>query len=239
MRVAAHQAAAGTPGGNEAVAAVLDQLRDIPGAYEAAAVGPPLAFDLSDDGRLAPPAWRVLVATTGPDDEIPLALRTEAGRISEAIRRSRDRERIAATYIGATTMTGLRRALLDNDYDIVYLSGHGDPDGPLLEDDDGYGFVLTLERLRDLLSQAPAVKCVVLNVCYAAGSLTEPLAPVTVGMTGVVGDEAAIAFSTGFFDALGAGRQLEACVEHGRVAAGLVAEPSALPLIMLSPPSTD
>ena len=174
------------------------------------------------------------VATAGPEDQPPLRLRQEARGITEAIRRSEHRDSINVTELHATTMTTLRRALLDADYDLVHLSGHGDVDGPLLEDDDANAVVLTIDVLADLIKVSSTIRCVVLNCCYAAGSLTEALAQWTVGMDDQVGDDVAIQFAVGFFDALGAGKDIDRCIEEGRIAARMATggeEPSIVVLI--------
>lgn len=235
FRVASNEAPAGSPDHDKVIAAALAEFRQTPGAIGAAEQGPPLAFEPTDGGRLSPPRWRVLVATAGPEDQLPLRLRQEARGITEAVRRSEHRDSITVHEMHATTMTALRRALLEADYDLVHLSGHGDVEGPLLEDDDGNAVVLTIGVLTDLLKMsATAVRCVVLNCCYAAGSVTEPLAQWTVGMDDQVQDDVAIQFALGFFDALGAGKDIDRCIREGRMAARMATGGDEPPIVILT-----
>jgi hypothetical protein len=58
---------------------------------------------------------------------------------------------------------------------------------------------------------AHQVECILLNACYSevqANSLIQPINYV-IGMSREIPDEAAIAFSLGFYEALGAGRSID------------------------------
>ena len=62
---------------------------------------------------------------------------------------------------------------------------------------------------------ADRVECVVLNACYSETQATAiaQYIPYVIGMNRAIGDRAAIEFSVGFYDALGAGRSIEFAYE--------------------------
>ena len=63
---------------------------------------------------------------------------------------------------------------------------------------------------------AAHVRCVVLNACYSeaqARAVAEHI-PYVVGMTRALGGDAAITFSTAFYDALGAGEAVPFAYEY-------------------------
>ena len=106
-----------------------------------------------------------------------------------------------------TTIDKLRRALLETDFDIVHISGHGTDIGIVLEKDDGTSYIVPQEALAELFhAHSPPLQCVILNSCFSIsqGRLISMGIPFTVGMDGRVNDLAAIEFSRGFYDAIGA-----------------------------------
>lgn len=62
-----------------------------------------------------------------------------------------------------------------------------------------------------------AVECVLLNGCYSAsqGEAIAQHVPYVIGMRRAIGDQAAIEFAVGFYDALGAGRSIESAYRFG------------------------
>lgn len=91
----------------------------------------------------------------------------------------------------------------------VDYSGFKDPEESTFSDSD----------LANLLSLSKEIKCVVLNSCYSnslAETITQKI-PAVVGMTGPIGDLAAIAFAKGFYDAILNSLSLEAALASGRL----------------------
>ncbi|MGZ3303788.1 MAG: AAA-like domain-containing protein, partial [Isosphaeraceae bacterium] len=77
---------------------------------------------------------------------------------------------------------------------------------------------------------ADHVKCVVLNACYSevqAEAISKHI-DFVVGMKKAIGDEAAIKFAVGFYDALGAGRDFETAYKFGCSAIDLKGIPESL-----------
>jgi len=160
----------------------------------------------------------VLVILANPKGTSPLRLGAEDRAIRQSIRLSRYRDNISLTIIHAATVHDLRRALLDQEFHIVHISGHGGEDGLILEDDLGQRYTVPPQALADLFrAYSPPIRCVILNACYsiAQGQLTSLGVPYTIAMEGPISDEAAIEFARGFYDALGAGRDIEFAYEEG------------------------
>jgi hypothetical protein len=72
--------------------------------------------------------------------------------------------------------------------------------------DDGTTHNLSFEALGKMLAEQKNLTCVVLNVCSAMQGLTTAFAPLVIGMVDIIGDNEAIVFAKGFYDALAAGR---------------------------------
>jgi hypothetical protein len=114
----------------------------------------------------------------------------------------------------------------------VHFSGCGSgTDGLTFEDDSGQTYLIpgdALGRLFELCSDT--VKCVFLNACYSeaqADAIAKHIDYV-VGMKKASGDETAIKFALGFYDALGAGKGYEKAFKSGCSAIDLMGIPEYL-----------
>lgn len=163
----------------------------------------------------------VLFLAANPSGTDPLRLDRELRIIREAIERSRHREALRLEIRTAATVHDLRRALLDAPYEVVHLSGHGEQDGLLLEDEQGECVPIPRQAMARLFSRyAPPrgeLRCVVLNACWSLATGEDPsmLVPFTVAMDGPISDRGALEFSRGFYDALGAGLDFCDAYEEG------------------------
>ncbi len=87
-----------------------------------------------------------------------------------------------------------------------------------MEDDQGDSILVGSSALGNLFAlHKEDVKCVVLNACYSAeqaSSIGEHI-PFVIGMTSTIDDASALAFAVGFYDAIGAGRNIEQAFRHG------------------------
>lgn len=162
---------------------------------------------------------KILVLAANPIDTPPLRLDEEVREIDEGLRRSRHRERFIITHRWAVRIRDLRRAMLDENPQIVHFSGHGDLGGLALEGEGGEAQLVGKEALAGLFELfAEQVNCVVLNACYSAeqaDAISQHI-PYVVGMQKEIGDRASIEFAVGFYDALGAGRSVEDAYAFGR-----------------------
>ncbi|MBV8128140.1 MAG: TIR domain-containing protein [Planctomycetaceae bacterium] len=191
----------------------------------------------------------ILILASNPRTTKRLRLDEEVKKIEQGLERSKRRDQFKLVVKWAVTDDELRRAMLDNEPEIVHFSGHGSGEsqggqgrdlvpvqvkesgGLAFEDDGGHVQLITGDALARLFELcADSVKCVVLNACYSeaqANAISQHIDYV-VGMKKAIGDEAAIKFAVGFYDALGAGRDFETAYKFGCSAIDLKGIPEYL-----------
>jgi hypothetical protein len=164
---------------------------------------------------------QVLVVFANPRGTSSLRLSEEDRAITESIRRAKHRDQIKLEKCHAATIHDFSRALLDNPFRIVHISGHGTQSGLVLEKEDGSRNVVPQLALSKTCSAyAPpkgSLECVILNSCYSVstGTLISLGVPYTIAMEGPISDNAAIEFSRGFYDAIAAGKDIEFAYDEG------------------------
>jgi hypothetical protein len=164
---------------------------------------------------------KVLVVFANPRGSSQLNLGREDRVIREAIQLSKYRENISVDIKHAATIHDLRRSLLDKDYNIVHISGHGTGTGLVLEDESGGKYVVPQLGLVSLFGAyakpGGGLECVILNACYSIsqGTLISLNTPFTIAMEGAISDDAAIEFSRGFYDAIGANKSISFSYDEG------------------------
>ena len=113
----------------------------------------------------------------------------------------------------------IRRAMLDHEPNIVHFCGHGGgEEGLVFEDVTGQVKLVSAEALAGLFSLfADKLDCVLLNACYSELQAKEISRHINyvIGMSQKIGDQAAIAFAVGFYDALGADRGVDFAYKLG------------------------
>ena len=150
-----------------------------------------------------PPVRTIPILAANPKGTQPLRLNEEVKKIDQGLERAKRRDQFKLVQKWAVTDDDLRRALLDNEPEIVHFSGHGSgADGLAFEDDSGHIQLISgdaLSRLFELC--ADSVKCVVLNACYSEAQADAIAGHIdfVVGMKKAIGDEAAIKFAVGFY----------------------------------------
>ncbi|WP_017743917.1 tetratricopeptide repeat protein [Scytonema hofmannii] len=147
---------------------------------------------------------KILILTAIPHG---LRLDREIREIQDAIYRAIRRDLFEVSIRTAVRPQDIRRAIAETHPQIVHFCGHGMPDGSLvLEDDEGNNKPVQPEGLAALFKlHTEYVNCVLLNICYSANlakAISEHIY-YAIGMNQAIGDNAAIAFSRGFYDALG------------------------------------
>ena len=160
----------------------------------------------------------ILAVFACPEGYDGLRLGAEDRVIHECLDRSISRGSIRLEVLHAATVHDLRRALLGAEYSIVQFSGHGTGGGLVLETSDGEPQLVPQDAMAELLSAySPPIQCVILNACYSdvQGGVISLGVPFTIGMDGPISDEAATEFARGFYDAIGAGRDIEFAFEEG------------------------
>lgn len=174
----------------------------------------------------------ILFFASNPKDTNPLRLDEEVREIDEGLRRATRRDQFKLAQKFAVRSDDLRRGLLDEVPAIVHFSGHGSAtEGLVCENEVGEAETVPPDALADLFGLcAGHVECVVLNACYTedqASAIAQHISFV-VGMGKAIGDEAAIKFAIGFYDAIGAGRSYEDAFKFGRNAINLKGIPEHL-----------
>jgi hypothetical protein len=163
----------------------------------------------------------ILFLSADPTNATRLRLGEELREIQEKLKLAKLRDRFVLEQRTSLRPVDISQALLDVRPQIVHFSGHGLPDGALcFENKAGTIHPVDPDALAALFAQfADHVQCVVLNACYSeiqADAIAEHIDTV-IGMNQAIGDQAAIAFAIGFYQALGAGKLTEAAYKLGRV----------------------
>lgn len=165
-----------------------------------------------------PPIRRILILAANPLDTGRLRLDQEVNKIHERLQRSANRDDFVVVAQLATQIDDLRSALLQHEPHIIHFSGHGDGEpGLVLDDGKGRAKLVSGRALAGLIQQFSSVECVLLNACYSEtqAKALAPHVPYIIGMNRAIGDEAAIQFAVGFYDALGYGRSYTEAFEFG------------------------
>lgn len=167
----------------------------------------------------------VLLVFATPHSLPHLNLAVEDRSIREAIRLSRYRDCISLTVLHAATIHDLRRALLNQTFQIVHLAVHGTQHGLILEDEQGHPYSVPLAPLAEVFrSYHTTLQAIVLNACYSIsqgtllssqGDPTTLGIPYIIAIDGPLSDIAAIEFARGFYDAIGAGKDIASAYAEG------------------------
>lgn len=165
---------------------------------------------------------KILFLTANPSNTVPLKLDEEIRLIGQRIRRGEYRKLFDIRSVPALRATDLPYELMDSAPDIVHFSGHGSEAGELLFQRDGDTAAVpipasTLARVFKQLRDR--IQCVVLNACYSeiqAAAIAESI-PCVVGMSRDVPDATAIAFASGFYEALAFGKSIAEAFELGQI----------------------
>ena len=160
-----------------------------------------------------------LSANPAVDSLARLRIDTESRRILEELDKSKGPDKYDYMAIAAVTPQFLTWILLKEKPYILHFSGHGTSDGLYLVDDAEAPVLASTEALGDIFSVlGEGVACLVLNACYSV-SQAEVLArfiPQVVATSAKVGDKAALRFSVGFYQAIGAGQPFPSAFKLGR-----------------------
>lgn len=164
---------------------------------------------------------KILILAANPKTTPPLRLDEEVREIEEGVKRAKYRDQLIIHQKWAVGLRDLRRALLDNEPQIVHFAGHGKRDGLLVEDELGMAVLISAKALSGLFELfSDQVECVILSACYSApqANAINKHINYVIGMRREIKDKAAIEFTVGFYDALGAGKSIEEAFKFGRAA---------------------
>lgn len=180
---------------------------------------------------------KILILAANPKNSTPLRLNEEVREIDEGLTRAKQRDRFELEQKWAVRPRDVQRAILEIAPQIVHFSGHGVGEGGLaLEDEAGQAKLVSTQAIAGLFELfADQIECVLLNACYSevqAKAIAQHI-PYVIGMNQAVGDAAALEFAVGFYDALGAGRDIEFAFKSGCVAIKLAGIPEDLTPVLL------
>ena len=159
-----------------------------------------------------------------------------AGRFVRGLTRAKQQDRFIFEQKWVVRPRDIQRAMLDLSPQFVHFSGHGmgtetardsgeagrkmvaevkNPaplEGLIFANEAGQAQLVSKEALAGLFELfAGQLECVLLNACYSevqAEAIAQHI-PYVIGINKELGDKAALNFAVGFYDALGAGRDIE------------------------------
>ena len=160
---------------------------------------------------------KILILASNPRKD--LNLEGEIRHLQGVIERSRNREHLEVEVGLAVRPEDLQGLLLKHEPDIVHFCGHGTgTQGLVLQDGNRQEKLVSTDALSNLFELCSGwIKCVVLNACYSevqANAIVQHI-DYAIGMNHEIRDDAAIAFATGFYQALGFGQHIEQSYKFG------------------------
>jgi Tfp pilus assembly protein PilF len=163
------------------------------------------------------PMKKILILAANPRKD--LNLDREIRDLKRVIESSQNHEDFQVIHEPAVRVGDLQELLLKHRPQIVHFCGHGGGEiGLMFESDIGREQPVGTEALSKLFKLfASHVECVLLNACYSeiqANSIVKHIAYV-IGMNQAIRDDAAIAFSKGFYRALGYASSIEDAYKFG------------------------
>jgi outer membrane protein assembly factor BamB len=183
------------------------------------------------------PPLRVLGLIASPRGLATLDVAAEQEHLAEALAQPIAEGLIQVEWIPEATWDGVHARLLDGEWHVLHFVGHGDYDTQAdegviaLVGADGRADPVEASRLADLLGEAePTPRLVVLNSCSSgrtgvhdlfsgtAAALARSGISAVAAMQFTISDNAAIAFSRGFYTAIAHGRDVDEAARSGRIA---------------------
>ncbi|RCJ18396.1 hypothetical protein A6S26_28970 [Nostoc sp. ATCC 43529] len=161
---------------------------------------------------------KILIVSANPQDRNRRLVHEEAREIQAGLERAKIQEHFAIIITSAERFDDLRRAILDQEPQIIDLYGYGEGNqGFALEDNTGKIQLVSSESLSSLFSLFPSIECVLLNGCYdeAQAEAISQHIDYVIGINQALGERAAIEFAVGFYHALAAGRSYEDAYKFG------------------------
>jgi hypothetical protein len=182
------------------------------------------------------PPLKVLVMLSAPSDYPALDVEAEWDRLKGALEPLEERGLLQVERIDQATLPVLQQKLRQNQYHVFHFIGHGTFDDEtrlgslVLETADGNGQLVDSRQLSTMLYDEKTLRLVVLNACQGgqtwannpfggvAQGLVQQSIPAVVAMQFTVTDQAAIAFSQGFYGALADFSPIDMAVSEARKA---------------------
>ena len=160
---------------------------------------------------------KILILESNPRRD--LALNQEIRDLEGVVKRSRNRDQFEVKIGLAVRREDLQELLLDYEPQIVHFCGHGAGEqGLVLQTATGQEQLVPTDALSSLFELfADRVECILLNACYSEVQANAIVSHINyvVGMSQAIRDDAAIAFATGFYRALGYGQPIAQAYKFG------------------------
>jgi hypothetical protein len=160
---------------------------------------------------------KILILSSNPRNDLDLD--EEIRDLKDVIDDSRNRQNFEVEDALAVRAGDLHELFFRHEPQIVHFCGHGGGQpGLAFEGRDGGEQWVGTEALRDLFRLfSNRVTCVLLNACYSEQQANEIVHHIdyVIGMNQAIRDDAAIAFSKGFYRALGYNCSIEEAYEFG------------------------
>lgn len=160
-----------------------------------------------------------MILSANPKED--LKLDREILELRRAIDRADQKKQFEIIDVSPAQPKDLIEQLLQHKPQIVHFSGHGNGEQGLFFDSGQGGQLIGTEAFSNLLklisNEIEPIQCVLLNACYTevqARALINDIDYV-IGMRQEIEDKAAIAFSTGFYLALGYELEIDVCYQFG------------------------
>ena len=156
---------------------------------------------------------KILILEANPRND--LSLNCEIRDLQSVIKRSSDRGEFQIKIGLSVRSSDLHDLILPFEPNIIHFCGHGEGQDGLVFQDKKID-TATISSLFQLCQKH--LQCVVLNACYSDIQVTEinRYIKYVIGMNQAIRDDAAIAFSTGFYRALGYGKSIDDAFEWGK-----------------------
>jgi hypothetical protein len=182
------------------------------------------------------PPLRVLAMISSPSDYPPLDVEREWANLKEALAPLVSSGKVVVDRLENPTLSDLLPKIRQHEYHIFHFIGHGGfdqqaQDGLLMmEGEAKRGRAVSGQELGTLLHDERTLRLAVLNACEGgrasasdpfagvAQSLVQQRIPAVIAMQFEISDEAAIAFSRGFYGALADGYPVDAALAEARKA---------------------
>lgn len=160
----------------------------------------------------------ILILAANPKHTSRLEIDSEIRDIENILNNSVHREEFRLKTRLAVRVEDLQKALLEVEPWIVHFCGHGSgSEGIVLEKETGESQLVSTTALANLFQLlAEQIECVLLNACYSEVQAQAIKKHINViGMHQEIQDDAARAFTRGFYEALGNGRSIEEAYSFG------------------------
>ena len=162
---------------------------------------------------------KILILASNPRKD--LNLDREIRDLNKVIKRQGKDAQFEVEIELAVRPEDLQELFLEHAPLIIHFCGHGTGEqGLVLQNDAGSEQLVSTNTFSSVLALSDKVQCVLLNACYSeiqARAIIEHINFV-IGMSQEIRDDAAIAFATGFYQALAYGKSIEESYKHGCVA---------------------